>query len=70
MADVELSRAMLANMANVTGQGYNQAYQQYGVYGLQAQILYVQNNLRYWRGEEARTVKLELKKAAKMLESL
>ena len=28
LADVELSRAMLANMANVTGQGYNQAYQQ------------------------------------------
>ena len=53
-------------MENTDGQ----AYQQYGVYGLQAQILYVQNNLRYWRGEEARTVKLELKKAAKMLESL
>tara|TARA_B100000795_G_scaffold255941_1_gene227989 strand:+ start:499 stop:1359 length:861 start_codon:yes stop_codon:yes gene_type:complete len=28
LADTELSRAMLANMANVTGQGYNQAYQQ------------------------------------------
>ena len=28
LADVELSRGMLANMANVTGQGYNQAYQQ------------------------------------------
>jgi len=49
---------------------YNQAYQQYGVYGLQAQILYVQSNLGYWRGEKARAVKLQLKKAAKMLESL
>jgi len=28
LADVELTRAMLANMANVTGQGYNQAFQQ------------------------------------------
>jgi len=28
LADAELSRAMLANMANVTGQGYNQAFQQ------------------------------------------
>ena len=28
LADAELTRSMLANMANVTGQGYNQAYQQ------------------------------------------
>ena len=28
LADAELSRAMLSNMANVTGQGYNQAFQQ------------------------------------------
>ena len=28
LADAELSRSMLSNMANVTGQGYNQAYQQ------------------------------------------
>jgi hypothetical protein len=28
IADTELTRAMLANMANVTGQGYNQAFQQ------------------------------------------
>jgi hypothetical protein len=28
LADTELTRAMLSNMANVTGQGYNQAFQQ------------------------------------------
>lgn len=28
LADAELTRAMLSNMANVTGQGYNQAFQQ------------------------------------------
>jgi len=28
LADAELTRGMLANMANVTGQGYNQAFQQ------------------------------------------
>jgi hypothetical protein len=28
LADAELSRSMLSNMANVTGQGYNQAFQQ------------------------------------------
>jgi hypothetical protein len=28
LADSELNRAMLSNMANVTGQGYNQAFQQ------------------------------------------
>lgn len=28
LADAELTRSMLANMANITGQGYNQAYQQ------------------------------------------
>ena len=49
---------------------YNEAYLMYGVDGLKTQILYVQSNLGYWRGEKARAVKLELKAAVIMLEML
>lgn len=37
------------------------ARRDYGDNGVRSQLLYVMNNLQYWRGERARTVKAVLK---------
>ena len=39
-----------------------QAYRQYGMRGLKTQVLYVLNNLRSWRGPEAKRIKARLKR--------
>ena len=41
------------------------AYYQYGMRGLTTQVAYVLSNLSGWRGEEAKSVKAELRKLIK-----
>ena len=45
-----------------------QSIDEYGVRGLQTQLLYVACNLSYWRGENARQTKLIFKKWDKILD--
>tara|TARA_R110000751_G_scaffold184996_1_gene291403 strand:- start:347 stop:619 length:273 start_codon:yes stop_codon:yes gene_type:complete len=47
---------------------YADAYALYGVEGLRTQILYVQCNLTHWHGKKAKETKLQIIKAAEMLE--
>tara|TARA_R110000744_G_scaffold159197_1_gene275279 strand:+ start:381 stop:641 length:261 start_codon:yes stop_codon:yes gene_type:complete len=49
---------------------FNNSYIEYGVRGLEVQILYVLNNLQYWRGEEARESKIILNQCVKALVNL
>ena len=43
----------------------HRAYSQYGMEGLETQILYVLNNLGGWKGPEAKQVKRELKRLSR-----
>ena len=43
-----------------------QAYRQYGIRGLKTQVIYVLNNLRSWRGPEAKRIKARLKRFTKI----
>lgn len=45
-----------------------QSYVEGGLHGVKVQLLYVQSNLQYWRGEKAKEVKVALKKVLVQLE--
>jgi len=49
---------------------YGLSFKEYGVNGLDTQIIYVLSNLQYFRGETARGVKKDLNRVRKILETL
>jgi len=61
---VEIKGKGLAGYALSYLNALDQAYVQYGIEGVKTQILYILNNLSWWRGPEAREAKKILKKFA------
>ena len=64
------ARFKYSEYAETYALNYDEAFNHYGINGLKTQVLYVQSNLTYWRGETARAVKLDLKNAVKLMESV
>ena len=56
------ARFKYSEYAETYALNYDEAFNHY--------VLYVQSNLTYWRGETARAVKLDLKNAVKLMESV